>query len=190
MRLADDPEAARWLEDLAGGPEDFEWDPGNRDKNRKHGVEAGDIESILAGPILFAGRIVEPAHPEPRWLVLGQDRGGRRLALIFTRRGNRLRPVARDRCDARSERSMKKRSTTKAKKTKARDAQVEEFDRRDLGADIRAAGTGRILRGRTKPTSILLEEELVAALRKKGAKRGLGYQTMLKLIVREHLDEY
>lgn len=84
---------------------------------------------------------------------------------------------------------MKKRSAA-AKKTKAPDAQVEEFTRRDLGNDIREAGTVRVLRGRTKPTSILLEEELVAALRKKGAKRGLGYQTMLKLIVREHLDEY
>ena len=85
---------------------------------------------------------------------------------------------------------MKKRSTTKAKKTKAPDAHVEEFDRRDLGDDIREAGTARLLRVRTKPTSILLEEDLVAALRKKGAKRGLGYQTMLKRIVREHLDEY
>lgn len=94
MRLADDPEAARWLEDLAGAPEDFEWDEGNRDKNRKHGVEAQEVESILGGPILFAGRIVEPAHPESRWLLLGQDRGGRRLALIFTRRGDRLRPVS------------------------------------------------------------------------------------------------
>ena len=94
MRLADDPEAARWLEDLAGVPEDFDWDKGNRDKNRKHGVEAAAVESLLAGPILFAGRIVEPAHSEPRWLLLGRDRNGRRLALIFTRRGDRLRPVS------------------------------------------------------------------------------------------------
>lgn len=85
---------------------------------------------------------------------------------------------------------MKKQSTTKAKKTKAPDAQVEEFGRRDLGEDIRASVGARVLRRQTKPTSILLEEDLVAALRKKGAKRGLGYQTMLKLIVREHLDEY
>jgi predicted DNA binding CopG/RHH family protein len=84
---------------------------------------------------------------------------------------------------------MKKRSAA-AKKTKAPDAQVEEFTRRDLGEDIRASVGARVLRRQTKPTSILLEEDLVAALRKKGAKRGLGYQTMLKLIVREHLDEY
>lgn len=84
---------------------------------------------------------------------------------------------------------MKKRSAA-AKKTKAPDAQVEEFDRRDLGADIGASGAARVLRRRVHPTSILLEEDLVEALRKKGEKRGLGYQTMLKVIVREHLDEY
>jgi len=37
---------------------------------------------------------------------------------------------------------------------------------------------------------ILLDDDLVRKLRAKAAKRGLGYQTMLKMIVREHLDEY
>jgi hypothetical protein len=41
-----------------------------------------------------------------------------------------------------------------------------------------------------EPTSILLEPGLIETLRRKGAKRRLGYQTMLKLVVREHLDEY
>lgn len=40
------------------------------------------------------------------------------------------------------------------------------------------------------PTSIVLDDDLVAKLRQKGARRGLGYQTMLKLIVREHVDDY
>lgn len=35
-----------------------------------------------------------------------------------------------------------------------------------------------------------LEQDLIDKLRKKGAKRGLGYQPMLKVIVREHVDEY
>lgn len=94
MKWVDDTDAAAWLEGLAGGPEDFEWDPGNRTKNRKHGVEPKDIESLLQQPILFAGRIVEPSHEEPRWLLLGQAADGRRLALIFTRRGDRLRPIS------------------------------------------------------------------------------------------------
>ena len=85
---------------------------------------------------------------------------------------------------------MKKRSL-KAIRRKAskRDLQVEEFDKRDLGEDIRAAGGLRPIR-KNLPTSIVLEQDLIDKLRKKAAKRGLGYQTMLKVIVREHVDEY
>lgn len=82
---------------------------------------------------------------------------------------------------------MKKRSATITK----RDAQLQEFNTRDLGDDIRDSGAGKVLRrGTNKPTSIVLDEQLVQRLRKAGAKRGLGYQTMLKVIVREHIDEY
>jgi hypothetical protein len=66
--------------------------------------------------------------------------------------------------------------------------QAEEFEKPDLGEDIRAAGGLRPIR-KTLPTSIVLEQDLVDKLREKGAKRGLGYQTMLKLIAREHVDE-
>jgi len=87
---------------------------------------------------------------------------------------------------------MKKRSVkrTKSAARSAADAQVAEFERRDLGRDIWAGRTARVLRVRSTPTSIVLEDDLVRQLRAKGAKRGLGYQTMLKMIVREHLDEY
>ena len=87
---------------------------------------------------------------------------------------------------------MKKRSSKKSAKTKSRstDAQVREFEKRDLGDDIKAGRAARLLVRATRPTSIVLEEDLIEELRRKGAKRGLGYQTMLKLVVREHLGEY
>ena len=75
------------------------------------------------------------------------------------------------------------------KKAGKRDLQLEEFEKRDLGEDIQAAGGLRPIR-KTLPTSIVLEQDLIDKLRKKAAKRGLGYQTMLKVIVREHVDEY
>ena len=85
---------------------------------------------------------------------------------------------------------MTKRSSKAVRrKTAKRDLQVEEFDKRDLGEDIRASGGLRAIR-KTLPTSIVLEQDLIDKLRKKAAKRGLGYQTMLKVIVREHVDEY
>lgn len=84
-----------------------------------------------------------------------------------------------------------KKPSTKMKKRTVTDAQIEEFEMRDLGPDIRASGvTPVVIRPKQQPTSILLESELVEQLRAKGSKRGLGYQTMLKLIVREHLHEY
>ena len=83
----------------------------------------------------------------------------------------------------------KRRLKAVQRKASKRDLQVEEFDKRDLGEDIRAAGGLRPIR-KTLPTSIVLEQDLIDKLRKKAAKRGLGYQTMLKVIVREHVDEY
>jgi uncharacterized DUF497 family protein len=96
MKLAPDAFAASWLDALAGKPDDFDWDAGNRDKTRKHGVEPKDVEAMFRRPrvIVFAGRIEQPAHTEPRWLVLGKDGNQRRLALIFTRRGERIRPIS------------------------------------------------------------------------------------------------
>ena len=85
---------------------------------------------------------------------------------------------------------MKRQSRSKTKAPRAQDAQVEEFERRDLGEDIARSGSLRVIRRKSTPTSILLDEDLIQQLREKGAKRGLGYQTMLKVIVREHLDKY
>jgi uncharacterized DUF497 family protein len=94
MKLAADPEAAAWLDRLRDGPDVFDWDRGNRAKLSKHGVTLEEVESILASPGVFAGRLVEPAHDESRWLLLGQSTKGRHLTLIFTRRGDRLRPIS------------------------------------------------------------------------------------------------
>ncbi len=94
MQFVDDPGTAAWLEALEGISQDFDWDAGNRTKNRKHGVDTEDVEALLGQPVLLAGRIVQPEQDEPRWLLLGRDDKGRRLALVFTRRDDRLRPIS------------------------------------------------------------------------------------------------
>ena len=94
VKLAADPATERWLIGLTGSDHEFDWDVGNLTKNRKHGVEATDIQALVGGDFYFAGRIVEPVHAEPRWLALGEDAAGRRLSLVFTRRGDRLRPIS------------------------------------------------------------------------------------------------
>ena len=44
--------------------------------------------------MLFAGRVVEPEHAESRYLLLGVTADGRAAALIFARRGDKLRPIS------------------------------------------------------------------------------------------------
>lgn len=94
MKFAGDPDMADWLAQFGGRPADFEWDAGNRTKNRKHEVEPSDVEALFQQPLVFVGQITEPSHNEDRWLVFGQDSKRRRLALVFTRRGQRLRTIS------------------------------------------------------------------------------------------------
>jgi uncharacterized DUF497 family protein len=91
MKLVADPDIAAWL----GARPALEWDTGNSTKSQtKHGFSTADVESLLDAPVLFAGRIVEPAHEEARYLLLGVTADGRRAALVFARRGENLRPIS------------------------------------------------------------------------------------------------
>ena len=78
-----------------------------------------------------------------------------------------------------------------SKRKEARDRVLEEFESKDLGAAIELSGSAVVLRREpSMPTSILLPPALMAKLREKASRRGIGYQTMLKIIVHEHVDEY
>jgi uncharacterized protein (DUF4415 family) len=95
---------------------------------------------------------------------------------------------------------MKKRSAKRAtgnskakrsaRRTAAKDPVLHEFETKDLGEDMRASGTAVVVYPRSMPTSILLPRDLLSQLRVAGEKRGVGYQTMLKTILREHIKEY
>lgn len=68
---------------------------------------------------------------------------------------------------------------------------LREFERKDLGSTLKAfRAEGRWVKARTRPTSIALSEETIDILRQKASRKGIGYQTLLKMIVQEHLNEY
>lgn len=68
---------------------------------------------------------------------------------------------------------------------------LKEFAAKDLGHTLQKFGSsGRWVKPKTKPTSIALSEETIAVLREKAFRKGIGYQTLLKMIVQEHLNEY
>jgi predicted DNA binding CopG/RHH family protein len=71
------------------------------------------------------------------------------------------------------------------------DKTLEDFENNDLGDDIVHGGGARMLIGRRKTsTSLVLEDDLIAELKRKASYRGIGYQTMLKIILRENVRKY
>jgi uncharacterized DUF497 family protein len=82
------------FEDIVG----FQWDDGNTDKNWiNHQVENWECEQVFFNtPLVLLGDLKHSAKEE-RWAAFGCTDEGRRLVVIFTRRGNLLRIIsARD----------------------------------------------------------------------------------------------
>ncbi|MGO9006477.1 MAG: BrnT family toxin [Beijerinckiaceae bacterium] len=63
----------------------FDWDKGNRDKCRKHGVSIDEIESLFAGVVLVSP---DPEHSEKeeRLKAFGTTARWRKLLVAFTLR--------------------------------------------------------------------------------------------------------
>lgn len=76
----------------------FQWDAANRDKNWKlHKVLPGEIEEVFINSPLFFYRDFKHSEKEQRILALGKTYDGRKLSIVFTIRGNHIRPIsARD----------------------------------------------------------------------------------------------
>jgi uncharacterized DUF497 family protein len=76
----------------------FQWDEGNRGKNwAKHRVTEAECDEVFFNAPLVV--LDDPKHSrqERRYAAFGKTDRGRRLAVVFTRRGNLLRIIsARD----------------------------------------------------------------------------------------------
>ncbi len=76
----------------------FDWDAGNAPKlTDRHQVSHGECEQVFFNePLLIASDTKHSMHEE-RWAAWGRTADGRALAIVFTLRGDRIRPIsARD----------------------------------------------------------------------------------------------
>ncbi len=65
----------------------FDWDRGNRDKCRKHGVARSDIEAVLrpdSGSLFFPD--ARHSGQEARFIAVGKTQAGRGVFVAFTLR--------------------------------------------------------------------------------------------------------
>jgi uncharacterized protein len=75
----------------------FDWDDGNREKCRKHGVSQGEVETLFLGSLMA---VPDVAHSrlEERFLAIGRSGRGRHVFVAFTIRhkddGPYIRPIS------------------------------------------------------------------------------------------------
>lgn len=76
----------------------FDWDEGNIGKNwRKHKVSDLECEQVFFNQPLLVFPDSQHSEQEERFYVLGHTDNGRRLFLVFTIRGDKIRVIsARD----------------------------------------------------------------------------------------------
>jgi predicted DNA binding CopG/RHH family protein len=70
----------------------------------------------------------------------------------------------------------------------AKDRTLAAFKRKDIGKD--AAATAVRLKVKQLPTSILLSPVERDDLKQRAERKGIGYQTLLKMIVKENKHKY
>ena len=73
---------------------EFEWDAGNKGKNKKHEVEDGESEEAFFDEKKVVLKDALHSADEPRFILLGQTKKGRLLFIVFTRRGKKLRIIS------------------------------------------------------------------------------------------------
>jgi uncharacterized protein len=75
----------------------FDWDNGNREKCKKHGVSIEEIEAVLSGQP-YIGPDPYPREIEARYQAIDRTPEGRHLFVVFTFRerpeGLAVRPIA------------------------------------------------------------------------------------------------
>lgn len=86
------------MKDLFHTVTGFEWDDGNRDKNKlKHDVSMGESEQVFFNKPLIILNDDKHSEQEKRYAAFGATDAGRRLTVVFTVRAQLIRVIsARD----------------------------------------------------------------------------------------------
>jgi uncharacterized protein len=94
---------------MYSGHMDFEWDPDKAVANlRKHGVDFADAVGVFEDE--YALRREDPdAQGEQRFVTIGMDFLGRVVVVVYTYRGERIRPISARRATRRERASYERR---------------------------------------------------------------------------------
>ena len=81
----------RLRENLSG----FDWDEGNATKSwLKHNISMSQCEEVFTNEPLFVEPDIKHSELEQRMIAFGRTDKGTKLAIAFTLRGDKIRPIS------------------------------------------------------------------------------------------------
>lgn len=73
---------------------EFDWDKGNKDKNKKHGIEDKEAEEIFFDDKKIVFRDFLHSELEERFIAIGKTKKGKLLYTAYTKRGKKIRIIS------------------------------------------------------------------------------------------------
>jgi predicted DNA binding CopG/RHH family protein len=158
----------------------FDWDAGNRDKCRKHGVSLEDIEALFRGSVAI--HPARGARSEQRFIAIGVTPEKRNVLVVFTLRvkdGRTLiRPISARYMHEREVSSMKKK-LPRLKSDKEAEAFVANSDLTQY--DLSEMRMVRFeFEPKTERVNMRLPRTLLEAVKARAAKQGIPYQRYIR----------
>ena len=85
----------RNIQKMADKTVGFDWDKGNLEKSwLKHGVRQNESEAVFVDRESIVSEDPKHSQIEKRWLLLGKTKQGKYLAVVFTKRQNKIRVIS------------------------------------------------------------------------------------------------
>ena len=72
----------------------FDWDEGNREKCKKHGLSIKLVESFFKQKKILVAPDIKHSENEQRYLAIGRSQNKRPMVVVFTLRDFRIRPIS------------------------------------------------------------------------------------------------
>jgi predicted DNA binding CopG/RHH family protein/uncharacterized DUF497 family protein len=164
----------------------YDWDEHNEGHVAAHRVETSEVEEALANDPIRIETRKDTRSGEERILELGRTNAGRVLFVVWTPRGERMRPIAA--FDANRKTAPPTRGDAMEKnhnkRIEAEAAFAADIYRDRAAVNRKAQG---ILASGSRQITIRLGNDELARARWQAEAKGLKYQTYIKMLLHEAL---
>lgn len=165
---------------------EFEWNKGNSDKPKKHGLTLEETEEAFFDDKKVIFGDWKHSIAEERITLLGKTKKDKLLNITYTIRRNKIRVITAEQSTGRRRHYMKKQLDIP--KFKNEDEEAEFWANLDLSKYLEPSDFERVsfpnLKPTTRPISIRIPEYLLNRVKEKANEINVPYQALIKQYIK------